>query len=251
MSIKKIIVFCVLAMLPIFIFANELSGADSIETQKTLIKKNYKNNKKVFYGFSAHLDVASPLVNYLIDKSMLSFEAAFDVDLMHKYFPTFELGFGSADKINENNIHYKVNAPFYRIGLNFNILRTKNKDGEKKIFIGSYPYIGFRYGFSLFKYDLEGVVINDDYWGVSRPMEVNPKYLYAGWAELVAGVKVNMVKGFTMGWNIRVGLLSHTSRASLKSQLWYIPGFGKNNTVNVMFNYTFGYTFNYDSNKIK
>ena len=37
MSIKKIIVFCVLAMLPIFIFANELSGADSIETQKTLI----------------------------------------------------------------------------------------------------------------------------------------------------------------------------------------------------------------------
>ena len=94
-------------------------------------------------------------------------------------------------------------------------------------------------------------IINDDYWGVSRPLEVNPKYLYAGWAELVAGVRVNMAKGFTMGWNIRLGLLSHTSKSSLKNQLWYIPGFGKNNTVNVMFNYTFGYTFNYDNKKLK
>lgn len=252
MRVKSCIVFCMLVLLPIPFFPNELADSVAVERQDTLAKKKpKKNSRQVFHGFSVHLDAASPLVNYLIDKSTLSFEACVDVDLLHRFFPIAEVGFGYADKLNDDNIHYKVKAPFYRLGMNFNILRMKSKDGESKIFTGSYPYIGLRYGFTLFKYGLDGVIVNDDYWGVSRPMEVNPKYLYAGWAELVAGVRVNMVKGFTMGWSVRLGVLSHTSKPSLKTQLWYIPGFGKNNTVNFMFNYTFGYTFNYDKKQTK
>ncbi len=244
------------AVEPVDSIAADTERLDSVVVEDSLPKdsvavKPKKPHKQIFYGMSAHLDVASPLINYLVDKSTLSFEACVDVDLLHKYFPIVEVGFGYADKLNDDGIHYKVRAPFYRIGLNYNILRMKDKGGNAKVFTGSYPYVGVRYGFSLFKYSLDGVMIHDDYWGVSRPLVVNPKYIYAGWAELVAGVRVNMVKGFTMGWNVRLGLLSHSSQKSAKAQLWYVPGFGKQNTVNFMFNYTFGYTFDYQENKSK
>lgn len=242
---RRLRVVCLLlCLVPMCLWAHRsdsLSVASNDSVAGSEVQK--REHRKVFYGMSAHLDVASPLVNYLYDKSLLSFEAAVDVDLLHKYFPTVEVGFGYANKLSDDGIHYRVRAPFYRLGANFNILRMRDQTGQARPFIGCYPYIGLRYGFSLFKYSLSGVMINDAYWHTATPLVVVPRAMYAGWFELVAGVRVDIAKGFTMGWAVRVGLLPHTSRKPDKNQLWYIPGYGRNNTANVMFNYTLGYTF--------
>ena len=72
---------------------------------------------------------------------------------------------------------------------------------------------------------------------------------YAGWMEVLGGVRVDLFKGLTLGWSIRLKTFLHTS-APDKSYVWYVPGYGKSSGMGVMFNYTIGYTF-YSGNNTK
>lgn len=226
---------------------NEINVESDVKTENadTLKKLEVlKEKKKIFYGFGAHLDFATPIITTLTDRAMFSAEGAVNVNLLYRYYPVFEVGFGSANKTTGGEI-YKVNAPFYRVGADFSLLKTKDKDGNFKI-VESYPYIGLRYGFSLMNYALTGVRIQDDYWSENQTVDFPSKPVFVGWGELVAGVRVNAYKGLTMGWAMRLSFLSHGVAEGVRSQLWYVPGFGKNNPLNFTFNYSIGYFFKYD-----
>lgn len=225
------------------LFATDKTESDTLQVEKKKTIKQQKNKEQIYYGFSTHLDLASPIITPLANDLVVSAEAAFDVNLLQKYFPIVEVGYTYVNKSDSvHKVNYKTAAPFFRLGINYSLMKTKTKEGEKKVVL-NYPYIGLRYGFSVLKHQLDGVMITDKYWGEEVPLVFPSKVIYVGWLELLAGVRVDIAKGFTMGWNVRVGVLPHASKKNVKNQLWYIPGFGKTSNMPFMFNYTIGYTF--------
>lgn len=207
--------------------------------QRRIVEKA-PTDSVVFRGFSAHLDVASPLMGIVVNKGVVTGEAQFDVNLLNKFFPIVEIGYASAAVTAENASVYRVSAPFWRIGLNYNFLKTKKNNVEK--LNRNYPFIGLRYGMGVANYSMEGIPMAEDYWLESGTMNLNGKNIYTGWIELLAGVRVDLAKGFTMGWSARVRLGLHTSLHN-DSQLWYVPGFGRSGGAQFTFNYTVGFAY--------
>ncbi|NCA79495.1 MAG: hypothetical protein EOM76_04820 [Sphingobacteriia bacterium] len=212
-------------------------------------KEKAKSEKKdtIFRGVSAHIDIASPLMGYVTDHGIRTLEGCIDVNLLHRFFPIVEVGYGQADKAMDNGSHYTVNAPFTRIGLNLNLLNQRQNEDRTKG-VKSYAFLGVRYGMSFVNYSVDNVRIIDEYWQLEKTLSYHKDFAYAGWAEIVGGIRVDLVKGFTMGWSIRYKMLLH-SNISNKNEMWYVPGYGKSDGSVFDFNYTIGYTFRTNNTK--
>jgi len=62
------------------------------------------------------------------------------------------------------------------------------------------------------------------------------------WYEVVAGVRVEIIKNIFMGWTVRNShLIGQDAEGDVAP--WYIPGYGKNISSNWSINYTLGYHF--------
>ncbi|MDR1542908.1 MAG: DUF6048 family protein [Prevotellaceae bacterium] len=204
-------------------------------------EKSPKNNYKgvAYRAFSLHADIATPAMEILTNKAFaVEFQA--DVNFFDKLFPIVEVGFGSMDKTLKNGASYKTASPYFRIGLNYNLLKNVTKDGTPKI-IRSYPFLGLRYGMSILPYQIDNVQVSSPYWNEEQIMNFGEKAVFAGWGEIVGGVRIDIKNGFTMGWSVRLRTLFHASKN--KTQLWYVPGYGLTSGSTFGFNYTLGYTF--------
>ena len=210
------------------------SGEEQSQTPKV---NQYQGN--AFRGLSVHADVGSPIVSLLGGFSR-SYEVQLDVNLYRRLYPIFEMGYATAKKEAMSGIVYDTKAPFFRLGLNYGLLKPFKDDGSERS-VTCYPFVGLRYAFSPVTYNLSNVEIRDEYWGTSEVENFRNNVKYAGWMEVVGGVRVDLYKGLTLGWSIRIKTFLHTS-APDKAYVWYVPGYGKSSGMGVMFNYTIGYT---------
>ena len=145
-------------------------------------------------------------------------EAACRVNLKERFFPIFEMGWGVSDHMDElTEQHFKANAPYFRIGCDYNVANDRLS--------GNRIYVGARYAFSSFKYDLDGPALSDPVWGGSSPFNYKNISSTAHWGELVFGFQVKVWGNFHMGWSIRLKKYFSISN-SKSSQPYYIPGFG-------------------------
>ena len=141
-----------------------------------------------------------------------------------------ELGYGMCDHTDDaTNIHYKTNAPYAKVGIDFNLL--KNKHDVNRI------YAGVRYAFTSFSVDYDSRPIADYYWGGKVQWGEEGMKCNYHWAELLFGIQSKTWGPFHLGWTVR-----YQRRISYKegehSKVWYVPGFGKRD------NSAFGATFN-------
>ena len=175
----------------------------------------------------------------------MSSEVSIGVNLKNKFIPTIEFGMGGTDTWNETGIHYKSKtAPFFRIGVDYNTMAKKK---EKN----SYLYVGLRYAFSSFKYDVSTLPVDDpiwggsignpsledDYWGGSVPFSHLGMKGSMQWFELVVGVKVRIYKNFNMGWSVRMKYKTNASTNEYANP-WYVPGYGKFKSNNMGITYS-------------
>ena len=177
--------------------------------------------KQVFFqGFTLAVDVFNPLQRVL--SSYGSMEGALRLNLKNTFFPVVEAGFATCDQKNENtDLQYRVKAPFLRAGIDINMLR--NKWQENRLFLGA------RYGFSTFQYDIDGPDMKDPVWGGSQPFHHHGIHASAHWVEFVAGVQVKIWRNFHMGWSIR--LKKAVSEGENNHGIpYYIPGYGTTTT---------------------
>lgn len=193
----------------------------------------------VYRGWSVHADVASPVMGIVAAPGTANVEVLADVNLYDRFFPVFELGYTSLSK-DINGSEYNAQAQFFRLGMNFNIIKTVSNKGIYKE-NRSYAYLGVRYAFSLLDYSLNNVVVENPYWNTSYVKDFNNPMTYCGWAEIHGGVRMDLAKGFTMGWSVGIRFLMHNT-ADIKEAVWYVPGYGKNNAINFAFKYTIGFT---------
>ena len=194
----------------------------------------------VFRGLSVHADIGSPIIS-LLGGYARSYEVQLDVNLYRRIYPIVEVGYATAQKEGVSGILYNTNAMFFRLGMNYGLLKPFKDDGSARS-VKCYPFVGLRYAMSPITYSLSNIEINDLYWGTSHIDNFDNITKYAGWLELVGGVRVDLYKGLTLGWSVRLKTLLHTS-APDKNYVWYVPGYGKSSGMGMMFNYTIGYTF--------
>jgi hypothetical protein len=195
-----------------------------------------KDNTPFFNGLTFQVDAASVVTSAISTGVTYSYEAGAQVDLKHKYFPVFELGYAGANKTTDGNINFKTNGSFDRIGVDINLLRPKK--GQKPT--NNLFLVGVRLGMTNFRYNINNISITDDYWLENQILNYSDIPATKIWYEIVAGIHVEVAKNIYMGWIVRNKNLL-TQDVTGNPAPWYIPGFGINNGTNWGFNYTIGY----------
>lgn len=193
---------------------------------------------KLFNGFTVQVDVASLATTALKLGDSYSMEGGIQFDLKKKYYPVFELGVAGADKFSTANAEFKTNGLFGRIGIDMNMVKKK-KDSKptSNLFLA-----GVRIGMSHFAYDITNLQITNEYWGGTETINYANQISTKVWFEVVAGVRVEIIKNIFMGWTVRDKNLLGTD---VSGEVFpaYIPGYGLNTSNLWSINYTIGYHF--------
>lgn len=124
----------------------------------TKVKKEEKKETPLYQGTAVGLEIAG-LASHLLGSDILSSEIQIQSNLKNRFLPVLEIGYGKADAVNDGtNLHYKTSAPFFRIGMDYNIM-------YKKTHLPGYLYVGLRYGMTSFSYDVDGPAMTDPNYG--------------------------------------------------------------------------------------
>jgi len=174
----------------------------------------------LFQGFTVSVDLVGAAMKAF--SSYGNLEAALRLNLKNTYFPIAELGYGYCDKTDDNTaINYKTNAPYMRIGFDYNILKDKYQDNRL--------FVGFRWGISNFNYDVAGPAMTDPIWGGTLDFNFKGNNCTSNWLEVCIGCQVKVWSCFHMGWSVRYKSEIH-STANDYSKPYYIPGYGTTTT---------------------
>ena len=214
--------------------SNLLEPLTANAQEKKVLTKEEWAQTPLYQGVMVGADV-SGLATKVLGSDMFSTEASVQLNLKNRFFPIVELGYGSIETTHEEtDIFYKTSAPYFRIGMDYNVF-------YQKPYLPGYFTVGLRYGHSSFKYDIQAPDLMDPNWGHTEvPFAYEGVKSNAGWLELVLGLKTQVYKSFYMGFSVR-----YRSRLSITknehSEPYYVPGFGKNGSSNIGITYNIYY----------
>lgn len=176
-----------------------------------------KDTVAFFRGVAVSADVVG--LAQLAFSDYGQYEAALRINLKDRYFPVFELGYGTADSDNPTtNLKYKTSAPYWRVGMDFNI--AKNKHDAYRV------YAGARYAMTYYKFDVVGSGLKDPVWGDDVDYNVKGMKAYYHWMEAAFGVDAKIAGPLRLGWSVRYRRrITHDDGNIGKT--WYVPGYGK------------------------
>jgi len=170
------------------------------------------------FGLRLGLDLSRFVMDYLQpDRRDFGFSA--DLQMDQNLFVAGEGGWGSASIRNTPLLDYKESGYFWKIGADYNLL-PHDQPGENNIIYG-----GLRIGHASFSQSASGFQITDGYWGnVNGSLPLRRES--ATWLELVAGIKIEALKNFFIGWSLRERILFKGMVDPVLTP-YVIPGFGK------------------------
>lgn len=187
------------------------------EAQERLRQQQMDDSIPLYRGFQVKADLVGLIQRAVSDYGQL--EAGVRVNLKDKYFPTVELGLGTADHHDiVTQTGYKTSAPYLKMGVDFNIM--KNKHDIYRV------YAGARYALTYFKFDLSHPDLIDPVWGGRSPFRFASIKANCHWLELLAGVDARIWGPVHLGWTARYQRRLVHNDGSL-GNTWYVPGFGK------------------------
>lgn len=117
---------------------------------------------------------------------------------------------------------YDSQGSFLRIGVDVNLL--KDREANDYDAAGSILLFGLRFGRAQINDQLSYELV-DSLWGTTVLTQQNDE-LVATWAEMTAGVKVEVFKNLFLGYNLRFKFAQGFSDEPLLLP-YYIPGFGR------------------------
>ena len=216
-SISRLVVSLLLCM-----------SALSAQAQITKMFRMEKDSIPLFRGFSVSFDLVGPVMSLLNDHG--EYEGALRINLHDQWFPIFELGLGHANHKDDlvTKIDYKTTAPYFRIGMDWNILKKKHQANRL--------FAGFRYAFTSYKVDIKRNQFIDPIWQTDSSFEVEGMACNMHWAEIVFGIDAKVFGPLHLGWTVRYKRRLFHNDGTL-GNTWYVPGFGTNDRDNIAGNF--------------
>lgn len=206
----------------------DIKGVQYSSPQEAAAALEAKRRMPFLAGVSISTDLCGAIVAACTPYGQ--YEAAARLNLRGRYFPVFEMGVGVSNHTNDaTDLHYKVHSPYYRIGLDYNV--AKNVRAQGRIFVG------VRYAFSTYKFDVDGPDMVDPVYGGNVPFSYHGVRGTNHWGEAVFGLEARVWGILHLGWSIRYRMRFYNKRTIVDNS-WYVPGYGKNDT------HAIGGTFN-------
>jgi hypothetical protein len=198
-----------------------LSGAASLSSAQTADSTATSRKKPVEMKTGNQLrvtfDISKPIINAAA-KNRQSYELGVDYYLKKEVYLVAEGGFGKSD-VDYPDLAYKSSGSFVRLGVDKGMLQRlfpKDWDGA---------FVGVRYGLGIIKRGEATYVINDPLFGNTSGI-VEAQNFTAHWAEITGGVRVELIRNFMVGWNVRAKFMLNASAFSQLAPA-YIAGYGK------------------------
>ena len=143
-----------------------------------------------------------------------------EVSLHNRYFPFFAIGFDNcSDTPDDSNFTFKTPvSPYFKIGASYNFFYNSNPDYKLQM--------GLRYGFTSYKWNVENITVDEGYWDDPSHFSILNQKSTAGYIEVTFGVKVRILKNWSLGWNIIYHSIMHETKNPLGEPM-FIPGYGK------------------------
>ena len=188
----------------------------------------------VYQGMSVKMDIGMPILEIARSGGkMQSYEAAINLRLAKRFYPTVEGGFALAECAADGGQHKGMGA-FGRVGMDMAVVKKGTTENNM--------LIGLRVGGAYQDYDLTNVRLYSNYWGEQR-LNFYDQKRFDCWGEFVAGCQVQVYKGFQMGWYLRMKLLFTRKADDTIVLPYYLPGFGFRKDFQWGFNYYLAYKF--------
>jgi hypothetical protein len=192
-----------------------MAAAPAAQAQKLF--RMEKDSIPFFRGFSVSFNLVGVAKQMLGDYG--EYEAALRINLHDQWFPIFEAGIGRANREADEvtRLTYKTSAPFFRIGMDWNILKKKHQPNRL--------YAGFRYAFTSYKCDIIREKLPDPVWQDASGFGVRDMACSQHWLEAVLGIDAQIYGPLHLGWSVRYKRrIAHNDGSIGKT--WYVPGFG-------------------------
>ena len=195
------------------------------------------------YGVRVGADLYK-IARTLYDDNYQGFEIVGDYRLTKKFYVAAEIG-NEKITVDDDQLNFTTNGNYIKVGFDFNAYENW-LDMENMI------YAGLRYSFSTFSqnlnsyrvYNNSGIDYNETSYFEEVTLYPNTEYtgLTAHWAEVVGGIKAELINNLYMGFSVRLNFLITESKPDNFDNL-YIPGFNRtyNGTFGAGFNYTLSY----------
>lgn len=215
-----------------------VSSAPSSVQKKGAAKREVESKQ---LGLHLSADAFGYIYPIFVKDKYYCSEISATLDINNRFFPTVEVGLGQTNMVSQlYEIGYSTRAPFYRIGMDYNVQYKNKKPG--------YIYLGARVGYTMFDYSVEAPPLVDPVWGDKAPVSFTDVPCQAVWAEAVGGLRAEIVRNFYMGWSLRYKYPIYRGPIA-NGGPWYIPGFGAGSKGVLGATYIIGYYFNFTKKK--
>ncbi|RMA64146.1 DUF6048 family protein [Ulvibacter antarcticus] len=189
------------------------------------------------YGFRLGADLAKPMRS-LLEDGYSGFEVMGDFRISKKIYLAAEIGNEKKDRF-ESNLNSRAAGSYAKLGADYNAYN--NWFG-----LNNAIFTGLRYGFSSFKQELiayEVYSTNQSFppFTVVDPVEYSG--LSAHWAELIVGVKTEVLTNLYLSINLQLKRMISDTKPENFDNL-YVPGFNRTYDFSV-YGVGYGYTVSY------
>jgi len=170
---------------------------------------------KVPLNIRAGFDIYGPAI-YFADHNNLSLEGFIALERDSKKSFVLEAGYQNF-KYSQYNYNYLSVGAFIRGGIDFNMIQPFVAEG--KYFAG----IGLRYGLSIYRSEVPSFK-HDNYWGTGTGFIASTVHA-AHFVEITPGIKTEIFKNISIGWNIRLRLMVYSGTGKNLKPV-SVPGYG-------------------------
>lgn len=205
-------------------------------------------------GLSIGVDLM-PVMIHAVDKDRIGIGFNGRLNIREKIFAVGELGYENVDFTRQKfttdkeltyQFNYISNGTYLKVGFDYNVFKVDEPDNHDNVLLG------IRYGYGWQQHQSPSFTIGSSYWDdYVSSASLSP--VSSHWAELLFGLRCEVLKNLYMGWSLRLKRIIYQSSSS-KLEPAVIPGFGRfNSPITAGFTYSIEYQipFNKAPKKIK
>lgn len=216
--------------------------------------KTAASDIKTFNGILVDVDVVEPVVS-LVSDTHKGFSVSAEADFKHKFLPMIQIGYAKYDATDDYSNYieqpddycYKVSGPYFKVGLDFNIISSDPVAGPFR----PYGYLGVRFACSAYNFEVHNSVVNSAYWNDKLSYSISDN-VFAHWGEFAFGVKVPVHNRLYLGlegtykfsFSPKIkDLTADDGVTVVRINQTYSPGYGDDNGSSWGFRYMISFLF--------